>query len=120
MKKILLAALFSLMSAISLADDIAYTWTHSTTRTDGTPIVGTRSYVLEVSKSDVVVATATPTGTDHTITGLSSGTYSARIATVESGRQGPWSPSVTTIIDAPPATPGSLRGVVITVNVTIQ
>lgn len=109
-----------LLSAHALAHDITYTWTHATTRTDGTAITGARSYVLNVSKGGVTVANVTATGTTHTVTGLSSGEYVARIATVEAGMTGPYSVPVTTIIPAEPSAPAGLRGVVITVNVTIQ
>lgn len=119
MKRLIAAALIAL-APLAQADDITYAWEHATTREDGSAITGIRSYVLEVSRAGVIVATAGPTGTAHTVTGLGAGTYSARVATVESGRQGAWSPAITTTIDAQPAAPGSLRGVVVTVNVTIQ
>lgn len=117
MRKLLMAVM--MLSTMAQADDIVYTWGHSTTRTDGVTITGPRSYVLNVTKAGVNVANATTAGTTHTVTGLSSGTYSARIATIEAGRQGPWSEPITTVIESPPSAPGSLRGVVITVNVTI-
>lgn len=120
MKSIMLAfALLLSCASQAFAHDITYTWTHATTRTDGTAITGARSYVLNVSKGGVSVANVTATGTTHTVTGLSSGEYVARIATVEAGMTGPYSAPVTTIIQPEPSAPGSLRGVVITVNVSI-
>ena len=121
MKRLMLAiALLLSCASQAFAHDIIFTWLHATTRTDGTAITGARSYVLNVSKGGVSVANVTATGTTHTVTGLTSGEYVARIATVEAGMTGPYSAPVTTIIPAEPSAPGSLRGVVITVNVTIQ
>jgi len=120
--KIRLITLFLLLSCAfqAFAHDIVFTWSHATTRIDGSPITGARSYVLSVTKGGVSVANATATDTTHTITGLTSGEYVARIATVEAGMTGPQSAPVTVIIPAEPSAPAALKGVVITVNVTIQ
>lgn len=115
-----IVVLLGLISGIANAADINYTWNHATTRLDGAPITGARSYVLTVTKGTATVATATSTGTSYTVTGLTSGDYVARIATVEAGLTGPQSAPITVNIPAEPSSPGSLRGVVITVSVTIQ
>lgn len=122
MRKLL--AMLMMLSTMAQADDIVYTWQHATTYTDGSAITATgeRSYILHVSKTNdftVLEKNLGATGTTVTADKLSAGTYYARIATVVAGRTSAWSPTISTKIDAPPAAPGSLRGVVITVNVTI-
>lgn len=115
----LLIAVVMLATMAAQADDIVYTWTHATTRTDGSAITGARSYVISVQRTGAPAIELTATGTTATAANLDPGTYSAKIATVEAGRAGPWSAPVVATITAPPAAPGSLKGVTVTINVTI-
>lgn len=121
MKNSVLLVLLMMSSLSVLADGIAYTWTAPTLRTDGVRITGTLSYVVQGSYSSTFTSsTEIKSSTlSATIDNLTAGTYYARIATIEDGRQGPWSSAVSVVLPALPAAPGSLRGTVITVNLTI-
>ena len=125
------AILFCLLcSASAFAEGIVYTWAAPTVRADGVRITGAVSYVLQGSYGSAFTASTEVKSatTTATIDNLVPGTYYARIATIEDGRQGPWSPTVSVVLPALPAAPASLRGSVVynvnlsgsTVNVTIQ
>jgi hypothetical protein len=120
MKALIAIALLAL-SSIASAHDIVATWQHATTRTDGTPITGTRSYSLRLYRGTELVSSANPTGTGHEFTGLTEGAYTLRIATIEGSRQGPDSDPVAVEIPFPPSAPTGLNPVVrIRVDITVE
>jgi hypothetical protein len=122
MKNSVLLVLLMMSSLSVLADGVAYTWTAPTLRTDGVLITGAKSYVVQGSYSSTFASANTEVRSSTlsaTIDNLAPGTYYARIATIEDGRQGPWSPAVSVVLPALPAAPGALKGTIVTVNVTI-
>lgn len=115
-----LFVLLMLLPFTVMAHDIDVTWSHATTRTDGTAITGTRSYSLRAYRGTELVASANPTGTAHTFTGLAEGVYTLKIATIEGGRQGADAPPITVDIPFPPSSPTGLKHVVrIVIDVSV-
>lgn len=122
MKPILLALVLLLSCASqAFAHDIIFTWSHATTREDGKPITGERSYILKLMRGGEEVGRIGVVGTDYTFTGLDSGDYQGVIATIEGGMVGRDSAPVDVSIPFPPSAPSDLRhSITVTVNVTIQ
>ncbi|MDX1496955.1 MAG: hypothetical protein R3352_05320 [Salinisphaeraceae bacterium] len=113
MKRLL--ALLLLLGSTAHAADLRYDWDHATVRTDGQPITGERSYVIRYSIDNIEQPIINVGDvTSYTLPDITPGVYTSQIATIEDGRQGDWSPAITTIVEATePANPG-------TVTITVQ
>ena len=121
MKRLMLAlALLLSCASQAFAHDIIFTWSHATTRTDGKPITGERSYILKLMQGGKEIKRIGVVGTDYTFTGLESGEYQGVIATIEGGMVSEDSAPVEASIPFPPSAPSDLRhSITVTVNVSI-